>query len=257
MAKTNNLHEGHRDRLKNRFLREGLDNFEPHNVLELLLFFSVPKRDTNDTAHELLNTFGGISDVFDAPPELLQKVAGIGKHTMVLLKLIPELCRRYEMDRYRPPELFDTTKKWTDFFKPKFIGRQEEVLYIAGMDDQTRFVACEAIQTGTAGAVEVPCEALMQFCMQWHVNRIMLAHNHPRGAGVPSWEDCRRTKELYQALSQLDIFLEDHVVVGRNGDAMTVMTYQPFHQEDAYHHFASKARLVQYEKKVENTEDED
>ena len=94
-----NLHRHHRLRLKNRFLRSGLDDFEPHNVLELLLFFAVPQGDTNELAHVLLNKFGSISDVFAAPYSELIKIKGVGDHTATMLKLMPELFKVYIKER--------------------------------------------------------------------------------------------------------------------------------------------------------------
>ena len=90
-----NLHEGHRQRLKERFLREGLDHFEPHTVLELLLFYAVPQRDTNELAHRLIARFGSLDAVFDAAFDELCAVEGIGRNTATLLKLVPDLTRRY------------------------------------------------------------------------------------------------------------------------------------------------------------------
>ena len=90
-----NLHEGHRQRLKERFIKNGLSDFEDHNVLELLLFYSVPRSDTNELGHKLLKKFGSLSNVFDAPVDELCKVEGIGLHSATLIKLIPELCNLY------------------------------------------------------------------------------------------------------------------------------------------------------------------
>ena len=92
------LHDGHRNRLKNRFLNEGLTNFEDHNVLELLLFYSIPRSDTNEIAHELLNKFGSLHGVFEAGMEDLMSVNGISRHSAVLIKMIPELFVVYGRD---------------------------------------------------------------------------------------------------------------------------------------------------------------
>lgn len=95
----NNLHENHRKRLKERFLEEGLENFQNHNILELLLFYSVPRRDTNALAHELIDKFGSLSAVFDADYDSLLDCKGVSENTAVLLKLIPKLARAYLMDK--------------------------------------------------------------------------------------------------------------------------------------------------------------
>src|SRR5690554_7825953 len=88
------MHTGHRDRVKNRFLNEGLDSFDQHQVLELLLFYSIPYKDTNELAHELINRYGSLAAILEADPFELQKVKGVGKNTAVLLSLLPQLCRK-------------------------------------------------------------------------------------------------------------------------------------------------------------------
>lgn len=96
-----NLHEGHRERLKRRFIEQGLDGFEDHQVLELLLFFSIPRKDTNEIAHRLISTFGSISNVFEAHPKELQKVKGVGENSAILISLISQISRRYLADKNR------------------------------------------------------------------------------------------------------------------------------------------------------------
>ena len=110
------MHENHRDRLKNRFLTENLDTFEPHNVLELLLFYSIPQKDTNETAHRLIERFGSLSDVLDAPFEELIQVPGIKEHSATLLKLIPALSRRYMLDKHHGDEPLSSTEKIGQYF---------------------------------------------------------------------------------------------------------------------------------------------
>ena len=104
-------HEGHRQRLKNRFLTEGLDSFETHNILELLLFYSIPQRDTNGIAHKLLDTFGSLKGVFEADFEELIKIDGIKENTATLLKLIPEVARAYFHEEMDEQKIFDTAEK--------------------------------------------------------------------------------------------------------------------------------------------------
>lgn len=101
-----NLHENHRARVRKRFEHEGLKTFADHNVLELLLFYSIPQKDTNDIAHRLLDEFGSLSAVFDAPKDVLMNVVGVGENTATLIKLMPELFSRYEQDKIKTKVLF-------------------------------------------------------------------------------------------------------------------------------------------------------
>ena len=218
-------HAGHRSRMKNRFLKTGLDGFEPHEALELLLFYAIPKRDTNKIAHDLINRFGSIAGVFNAPYELLIQVNGIGEHAAILLKEIPQLFRIYSEDMSKPADVIDTPGKWIQFFKSKFVGRMVETLFVAGIDDFASFVACELINHGGRHAVDVSCESLLKFTMRWNVDRIVLAHNHPNGVATPSIQDKIKTQELEIALKALNITLVDHFVIGKNGEAISMREY--------------------------------
>lgn len=216
---------GHRSRMKNRFLKTGFDSFEPHEALEFILFYAIPKRDTNKLAHELLNTFGSIAGVFNAPYELLTKIKGIGEHAAILLKQIPQLLRIYSEDMSKSSEVMDSAKKWTTYFKSKFIGRTNETLFVAGIDDFAYFVACEIVSSGTRRALDVSCEALFKFTIRWNIDRIVLAHNHPNGIAVPSMADKIKTQKLETALKFLNVTLVDHFIFGKNGDSISMKEY--------------------------------
>lgn len=218
-------HAGHRSRMKNRFLKTGLDSFEPHEVLELLLFYAIPKRDTNKIAHDLIENFGSIAGVLNAPYELLIQVNGIGEHAAILLKQLPQIFRLYSEDMAKHGETMDTPDKWKEFLRAKFIGRTNEALFVAGIDDFARFVACELISQGGRKTVSLSCEAIIRFAMRWNVDRLVLAHNHPNGVATPSIQDKIKTQELVSALKILNMTLVDHFVFGKNGEAISMREY--------------------------------
>ncbi len=218
-------HFGHRSRMKSRFLKTGFDSFEPHEVLEFILFYAIPKRDTNKLAHELLEMFGSVAGVLNAPYELLIQVSGIGDHAAILLKHIPQLFRIYAEDMSKSSEIMDNPKKWSEYFKAKFIGRTTETLFVAGIDDCAYFVACEKISTGTRQAIDVSCESLFRFTIRWNIDRIVLAHNHPNGIAVPSLADKIKTQKLETALKFLDVTLVDHFIFGKNGESVSMKEY--------------------------------
>ncbi len=220
-----NSHTGHRNRMKNRFLKTGLDSFEPHEVLEFLLFYAIPKKDTNELAHELINNFGSIAGVLNAPYEVLIKIKGVGAHTAILLKQIPQLFRIYCEDLKKPCKVMDTPEKWIEFFRPKFIGRVNEYLFVAGVDDAVNFVSCELISSGNKNKIEFSCEALVRFTIHWNVDRIVLAHNHPNGIAMPSMSDKIKTEKLEMALRHLNISLMDHFIFGKTGDWISMRDY--------------------------------
>lgn len=221
----NHSHFGHRNRMKNRFLKTGFDSFEPHETLEFLLFYAIPKKDTNSLAHNLIKTFGSFAGVVNAPYEVLLKIKGVGAHTAILLKQIPQLFRVYSEDLKKPCKIMDSSKSWINFFKPKFIGRPNEILFVAGVDDSANFVACELISSGNKNKLELSCEKLVRFTMHWNVDRIVLAHNHPNGMAVPSMSDKIKTEKLETALKHLNITLMDHFIFGKNGESISMREY--------------------------------
>ncbi len=220
MAKYQNeeseLHKKHRQRLKQRFHEAGLEHFDPHLVMELLLFFGIPYKDTNLTAHRLLNQFGSIANVMDAPIELLKQCPGVGDHTATLLKLIPELARIYMDNKQEIGESYDTPQKLQAYFAPKFIGRTVEVVFIAVLDEQLRVIGCKLLREGTFHEVEIPFHDVMRFVMQHNASNIAIAHNHPLSLEQPSRMDQVRTRQLIEALRNMDIALVDHIVVGKD-----------------------------------------
>lgn len=214
------LHDGHRQRLIQRFLEEELDGFEPHNVLELLLFYAIPRRDTNELAHKLIDTFGSLNGVFDAPYEALLQVEGIGPNAAALIKLVPQLTRTYytgQNDRV----VLDTADKAGEYFIPYFIGHNEEVVYMACLDAGSRVIAHRMIHRGSVNASEVNIRKIVNVALQSNAVGILLAHNHPGGIALPSGEDVMTTQNLAAALRPMGVLLMDHIIVA-GGDFVSM-----------------------------------
>ena len=206
------LHDGHRQRLIQRFLEEDLDNFEPHNVLELLLFYAIPRKDTNELAHVLIDTFGSLKGVFDAPYEELIKVAGIGPNTAALLKLVPSLTRTYYSSDARSI-ILDTSEKSGEYFLPYYIGQTEEVVRLACLDAGGKVISNQILHRGSANAAEVNIRKIVNIALRNNAMGVILAHNHPGGLPLPSEEDVATTKSIREALMPMGILLMDHIIV--------------------------------------------
>lgn len=206
------LHDGHRQRLIQRFLEEDLDNFEPHNVLELLLFYAIPRKDTNELAHVLIDTFGSLKGVFDAPYEELIKVAGIGPNTAALLKLVPSLTRTYYSSDARSI-ILDTSEKSGEYFLPYYIGQTEEVVRLACLDAGGKVISNQILHRGSANAAEVNLRKIVNIALRNNAMGVILAHNHPGGLPLPSEEDVATTKSIREALMPMGILLMDHIIV--------------------------------------------
>ena len=206
------LHDGHRQRLIQRFLEEDLDNFEPHNALELLLFYAIPRKDTNELAHVLMDTFGSLKGVFDAPYEELIKVTGIGPNTAALLKLVPSLTRTYYSSDARSV-ILDTSEKSGEYFLPYYIGQTEEVVRLACLDAGGKVISNQILHRGSANAAEVNIRKIVNIALRNNAMGVILAHNHPGGLPLPSEEDVATTKSIREALMPMGILLMDHIIV--------------------------------------------
>lgn len=220
-----NPHVKHRERMKKQFLDYGLDSFETHNALELLLFFAVPQKDTNELAHMLLNTFGSISAVLDAPYEELLKLDGIGPHVACLIKLIPAMANLYFSDKTEKRQKYTTTTSLFQYFIPKFLGKEQETLLVACFDNANQMLGCEKVAEGTAHYLHIPIQKIVRFAFKYNSQSIVLAHNHPSGLALPSSSDQLNTIELKKALQALEITLVDHIIIGKNSDYISMKEY--------------------------------
>ena len=210
------LHDGHRQRLIQRFREEELDGFEPHNVLELVLFYSVPRKDTNPLAHRLINRFGSISAVFDAKPEDLMKVEGVTENTAVLLSMIPQVARKYLEDKVDPTNIVGGINDIGNYLLPKFVGRTVETMMLVSIDNKGKIVACTIIAEGETDRANVSRRKIMEEAIRVGASKVILAHNHPMGFAVPSEEDVDLTEKVYVLLRSVGIELIDHMIFAQD-----------------------------------------
>jgi len=208
------LHKGHRDRLRLRFLKEGLDSFEDHQVLELLLFQAVPRRDTNPIAHKLMQRFGSLSAVLEADPKDLAAVEGVGENAAAVLSMIPHVTRRYFYDRIRHSrKTLNTSEAAAEYLVPLMAGRSEEVFYVICLDSQLRVLYPALISEGTVKDALVHPRHVAEAAVRHKAASVLLAHNHPAGSAKPSTHDHKLTRNLVQALGGINVQVVDHIIV--------------------------------------------
>lgn len=211
--KAENLHSGHRQRLKERALYEGLDSFQSHQLLELLLFYALPYRDTNELAHRLLSRFGSFSGVLNADYEDLVSVEGIGPHAASLLTLMPDFFRRYHSDQAAPQPQLNTRAKIIDYAVGLFIGCDHERFYMICLDTQDRVVQAALINEGTLDQVTVYPRVVVETALRHRAKTVVLAHNHPGGALRPTAADVQLTQHIAALLAEIGITVQDHLIV--------------------------------------------
>lgn len=213
MASKENLHGGHRRRLKNRFLEEGLEHFDDHQVLELLLFYCIPRQDTNPIAHALLDHFGSLSQVMEAPPSELQKIPGMGEASAAFLSLINAFTRYYQVNRASSLVILNTLEQCGSYLMPFFYGRRNETVYLLCLDAKCKVLCCKEVGEGSVNSASVPIRRIVEMALGANATSAILAHNHPSGLAFPSDEDQLTTRQLAIALAAVDITLVDHMII--------------------------------------------
>ncbi len=210
-----NLREGHRQRVRERFRTEGLDHFAPSGILEFILFYSVPRRDTLDLAHRLIDHFGSLAAVLEAPYEELMRIEGVTATTADLLTALPQLARRYLLDANSGKSALTTPQALKEYLIPYFCGRTEESVFLLCLDQARRPIVCKLLSKGDFDSVQIETRQIVAAALNHRAASVVLAHNHPHGITIPSRGDCTITIQLKKALAAVHIPLADHIIVAR------------------------------------------
>ena len=209
--------EGHRERVKRRFLSEDLDGFEAHNALEFLLFYALPRIDTNGIAHSLIDRFGSFSEVLEAPLDELASVDGVGDNAAIFLKLLHSTVRYYENDvSRRSQESFDSKDAIGKFLIEKFAGEKNEKVILLLLDNKGGLIESRVLHEGSVNSSAVNVRRITEIALMGRASSVTIAHNHPRGIAIPSADDISVTESIRRALMLVDIKLLDHYIVAEN-----------------------------------------
>lgn len=207
------VHDGHRARMRKRFLEQGLDGFDNHQVLEMLLYYTIPREDTNEIAHKLIETFGSFSQVLEASVQDLCQVEGVGEQTATMLSFVGSLIRFYLVDKKKlDGKSLNTINECVAYLKPYFTGRKNEVVYILCLDTKCKILGCKMLGEGSVNSAAVPLRKIVDVAMSSNATSVILAHNHPGGVALPSADDVATTKQLATTLRSVDVILADHVI---------------------------------------------
>lgn len=213
-SKPHNPHQNHRARVRETFRRAGVDGMPDHNLLELLLFYSIPRKDTNEIAHRLIDTFGSLNGVFDASYDRLAEVEGMGESSALLLSMIPGICRRYVEGMTDKKKInLSTPEAVSEYLVKKYYGCKTEVFYMLCLDGIGNLINCCKLSEGSSGTVVVDKRIMLETALRNNADKIIFAHNHPNGIAVPSKDDLELTYEFATILSPVGIRLADHFIV--------------------------------------------
>ena len=205
-------HSGHRERLRRRFIDNGLDGFEEHQALELYLFYAIPRRDTNPLAHRLLERYRNIGGVCDAPIDELERDFGLSESAAALLKLLPEMSRLYNESKLSDTNLIDP-ETVGDMIARRFIGRTSEAVALLLGSAKGKILQLDIVAKGSVRSSDFPLRRIVDLAIRHNARTAYIAHNHPSGSSLPSRADIDVTKLLDSTLSSVGVHLLDHFIV--------------------------------------------
>ena len=207
------LHDGHRERMRAQLRQRGLADMEPHQILEVVLFYAQPRGDTNALAHVLIDRFGTLAAVLDAPCEELLKVPGVGEGTATFLHMLPQLLGAYMHSKEEARPVLDSAEAAGRYFIPLFIGISHEELHMASLNDKRQLIRSVKITDGIVNSAPVMVKRIIAEAIAANATGVILAHNHPAGLALPSREDRAATFQIHRALRQINVQLLDHLVI--------------------------------------------
>ena len=212
-------HAGHRLRLRERYKRSGMADFADHEILELLLTYAIPRVDVNGQAHDLINRFGSVAAVLDAPKEELIKVKGIGPEAAQFLKMLPEVFRSYSLSKIDTRKPFDTLSKLGEYLHGLYVGVTVERVYLVLLDNSLRMIECIHMGDGAVNCSAVTVRCIAEQTLRKNAASAVLAHNHPKGLAIPSGADHTVTQTVESALETIGVPLLEHIIVTENSYA--------------------------------------
>ncbi len=210
------LHKDHRKRMRKRFLENGFDGFADHEILELLLFYSIPRQDTNPLAHAILKEYKTLANVFDADAASIAKIPGMGENSATLLSMIPRLARVYEQSKLQKDGLLHDTDAIGRYAVSMLKGKVNEEFALICIDSNRRVHWSGIIAKGVIDRIEAYPRLVVSEVIKHHAKTVIFAHNHPKGSLLPSSADKETTKHLVDVLKSIDVAVLDHIIVSDN-----------------------------------------
>ena len=208
-----NPHKGHRKRVRTRYREHGLDSFHEHEVLELLLYYCYPMRDTNEIAHKMLNTFGSLHNLFETDVEVLVDTLDCTENVAILLNLIPALANRYYRSRWGEKIVLDKADVAGEYAMSLFVGLTLEHFYVLNLDAQRKLINASLISKGVLDESAVYPRKIAHDALNSNASCVILTHNHPGGTIRPSAEDDETTRRISEVLMPLGVKTVDHIIV--------------------------------------------
>ncbi len=213
MKTFNHLHGGHRQRLKDKVRSFGLSALSEHEVLELMLMYSIPYRDTNDLAHRLIDRFGSIAGVLDADRKALKQVTGVGEETALFLSILPQLFSLYKLGKGASKVSYlRNVRNCVDYFRQNFEISNKEVFYIICLDRTYKVIDKHTLDGDNITKVTIDIKRFTEILINPAVSSLVLFHTHPNGKATPSVEDLETTQAIFNLCEMLKVGFCDHII---------------------------------------------
>lgn len=217
-----NIHSGHRKRVKANVIKNGFSQLEEHKLLELMLFYSIPREDTNELAHKLINHFGSFEEVFKVDIEQLKRVDGVGENTAIMIAATGETFNR--ISKAKPPKkkVYKNTEDLKDLAVSLFKGEKNEKVFLICFDAKKTLKRYIVISEGDKVSSEINMKEVIKNLVDSDSSIAVLAHNHPTSTAEPSAYDIDATRMVCVTLRKIGYALADHIIVGENGEAYSM-----------------------------------
>lgn len=225
-----NIHKDHRKRVRENFLAHGFDDTTPfHKVLEMLLFYCVPRKDTNEIAHKIENKFKNLEELFEASPEEIKEIDGLNDNAVAFFKLLVYITGKYRSQRIAENITLNSVAKVGDFLQAKYLGETKETFAVTTLDNKGEFIAFDIINRGDVSSVAVSAREVMEIVFKRNATFVVISHNHPKGFATPSPDDIQLTERIAEALAHVNVKLIDHIILDSNDYISLIQTKEYNH----------------------------
>jgi DNA repair protein RadC len=226
-----NTNQGHRKRLRERFINSGLSGFQDYEIVELLLTIGSPRRDCKQAAKEAIRKFKTLRGILEASPQELQKIPGIGPHNAFGLKLVQEVAREFLKEKILDRSIYQSAQQVFDYLYHSMRDLKKEIFKVLLLNSQNQIIETIDLSKGTVNASFVSPREVVESALKFSAVSLIFAHNHPSGNPLPSSNDKELTRDLVFAASVMQIAVLDHIIIGDN----------------KYYSFAGEGLIEQYE----------
>lgn len=222
MAEKKNVHKDHRKRVRERVVNHGFSQLEEHELLELLLFYSIPVKDTNELAHDIIDHFGSLKEVFEADIEQLQKVRGVGERTAIMIAAMGEAFRKFSENPQPRKRVYKNTEALKKVAVSLLGNKTTEEVVLLCFDETKKLKHYVTISSGNKVSSEIDMKLVVKNLVDSDSSIAVIAHNHPTSSAEPSAQDIDSTRMLCVTLRKIGFALADHIIVGENGTAYSM-----------------------------------